>query len=189
MLVITDMKGNIKQLLKFPTKEEPDIGWLAMDPDFINSTTIVYMRIPTNLVFYNVLTNHTEILPVPPGHHDVEYNPNSDTFMTLHFTRYGEYLDKPLLFDDIHEYDRNGNEVWFWNSSIHIPFNETHITNDIFYDTYQWTHANSVFWDIEASALYYNARHLDTFYKIEYPSGKILWAGGKLGNLKMFDRH
>jgi hypothetical protein len=189
MIVITDMEGDIKHLLKFPDIDEPDLGMLAMDPEFINSTTFVYMRLPTNLVFYNIQTRHTEILPVRPGHHDVEYNPITDTFLTVHFTQYGEYLGKPLLFDDIYEYDRYGDEIWFWNSSVHIPFNETLFTNEEFYDAYQWTHANTIFWDIEANAIYYNARHLDTFYKIEYPSGKILWAAGKLGNLKMFDRH
>ncbi|MFX0204552.1 MAG: aryl-sulfate sulfotransferase [Candidatus Hodarchaeota archaeon] len=189
MIVIVDMEGNIKHFLKFPDLEEPDLGSLAMDPEFIDSTTFVYMRIPTNLVLYNIQTDQSEILSVPPGHHDVEYNPISDTFLTVHFTQYGEYLDKSLLFDDIYEYDRNGNEVWFWNSSVHIPFNHTLFTREVFYDTYQWTHANTIFWDIEENAIYYNARHLDTFYKIDYPSGEILWAAGKLGNLKMFDRH
>ena len=189
MIVIVDMEGGIEHFLKFPDLNEPDLGGLAMDPEFIDSTTFVYMRLPTNLVLYNIQTHQSEILSVRPGHHDVEYNPITDTFLTVHFTQYGEYLGKSLLFDDIYEYDRNGNEVWFWNSSTHIPFNHTLFTHEVFYDAYQWTHANTIFWDIEENAIYYNARHLDTFYKIDYPSGEILWAAGKLGNLRMFDRH
>ena len=189
MIVIVDMEGEVIDLLKFPIIEEPDLGILTWDPEFINSSTFVYMLAPTNLVLYNIQTHNTEILSIRPGHHDVEYYPITDTFLTVHFNQYGEYLGKDLLFDDIYEYDRYGNEIWFWNSSVHIPFNEKQFTKEEFYDRYQWTHANTIFWDIEANAIYYNARHLDTFYKIEYPTGKILWAAGKLGNLRMFDRH
>jgi hypothetical protein len=189
MIVIVDMEGEVIQLLKFPIIEEPDLGILAWDPEFINSSTFVYMLAPTNLVLYNIKTHNTEVLSIRPGHHDVEYNPITDTFLTVHFTQYGEYLGKDLLFDDIYEYDRYGNEIWFWNSSVHIPFKVKQFTKEEFYERYQWTHANTIFWDIEANAIYYNARHLDTFYKIEYPTGKILWAAGKLGNLRMFDRY
>ena len=186
-ILAVDMEGNIEFLLKFPIAK--DLGLLVWDPEFINSTTFVYIMVPSNLLLYNIQTNKTEILPVLPGHHDVEYNPLTDTFLTVHFTQYGYYLDKALLFDDIREFDRDGNEVWYWNSSIHIPFNETLFTMEEFYNRYQWTHANTIFWDIEEQVIYYNARHLDTFYKIDYPSGEIIWAAGKLGNLKMFDKH
>jgi len=186
MIVITDMKGNIKSIQQFPM--ETGGGGLVWDPEFINSTTFVYILSPNNLQLYNIHTKNTEVLPISPGHHDVEYNPITDTFLTVYFTHYGYYLDKPLLFDDIYEHDRNGNVVWFWNSSIHIPFNETEFTNESAFERFQWTHANTIFWDIEEQAIYYNCRHLDTFYKINYPSGEILWAAGRLGNLKMFDK-
>ncbi|MFX1284657.1 MAG: aryl-sulfate sulfotransferase [Promethearchaeota archaeon] len=118
----------------------------------------------------------------------MEYNPISDTFLTVYFTHYGYYEDKPLLFDDIYEHDRDGNVIWFWNSSSHIPFNETEFTKEAFLERFQWTHANTIFWDIEDHAIYYNCRHLDTFYKIDYPSGEILWSAGRLGNLRLFDK-
>ncbi|MFX0209424.1 MAG: aryl-sulfate sulfotransferase, partial [Candidatus Hodarchaeota archaeon] len=183
IIVITDMEGNIKSLLQFPIEEG-----LVWDPEFINSTTFVYILTSNSLQLYNIQTKNTEVLPISPGHHDVEYNPITDTFLTVYFTHYGYYMDKPLLFDDIYEHDRNGNVVWFWNSSIHIPFNETEFTKEAFYERFQWTHANTIFWDIEEHAIYYNCRHLDTFYKIDYPSGEILWSAGRLGNLKMFDK-
>jgi hypothetical protein len=182
MIVITDMEGNIKLYHEFP-------GQLAWDPEFINSTTLVHILASSNLRLLNIQTETTEILPIRSGHHDVEYNPITDTFLTVYFTQYGEYLGDPLLFDDIYEYDCAGNEVWFWNSSLHIPFDESLFSNESFFERFQWTHANTIFWDVEEHAIYYNARHLDTFYKIDYPSGDIIWAAGKLGDFQMFDRH
>jgi hypothetical protein len=79
--------------------------------------------------------------------------------------------------------------MWYWNSSSHIPFNETLFQNEEFFDRFQWTHANTIFWDVEENAIYYNCRHLDTFYKIHYPSGEIIWAAGKFGNFRMYDKH
>ncbi|MHA2245894.1 MAG: aryl-sulfate sulfotransferase [Candidatus Hodarchaeales archaeon] len=183
MIVIADMEGNIKSLLQFPISK--GIAW---DPEFINSTTFVYILTSNSLQLHNIKTKNTEVLPISPGHHDVEYNPITDTFLTVYFTHYGYYMDKPLLFDDIYEHDRNGNVVWYWNSSTHIPFNETEFTKEAFFERFQWTHANTIFWDIEDHSIYYNCRHLDTFYKIDYPSGEILWSAGRLGNLRMFDK-
>lgn len=186
MIVITDMEGNVEEMLTFPIEDKPELGILPMDPEFIDSTTFVCILGP-NLILFNNQIEVTEVLPIPSGHHDVEYNPITDTFLTVHFTQYGYFQDEPLLFDDIREYNRFGAEVWYWNSSDHIPFNKTYFTKEMFYNTYQWTHANTIFWDIEDHAIYYNCRHLDTFYKIDYPSGEILWAAGKMGNLKLFD--
>ncbi|MFX1548619.1 MAG: hypothetical protein ACFFCU_20595, partial [Promethearchaeota archaeon] len=73
-LFILDMEGNIKYAVESKDRFKT--------PKFINSTTIMYMY-AGDIELRNIETNVTETLPIPEGHHDIEYNPFTDTFLTL----------------------------------------------------------------------------------------------------------
>ncbi len=180
LLAILDMQGNIKYSMFADTE--------FRFPDFFNSTTVMYSY-DGKIQLTNLESNKTERLSVPGGHHDVEYNPFTDTFLTLQYRRIGTYQDLPILYDDIIEYDRQGNQLWLWNCSEHIPFNASHYLNEIAYKAQDWTHANTIFWSVEEDYIYYNPRKLDTFYKIDKRTGEIIWAVGKLGDFTLYDKH
>eukprot|EP00906_Rhabdomonas_costata_P023533 RCo033856 len=54
-------------------------------------------------------------------------------------------------------------------------------------DCIDWMHGNTLFWDIEHDAIYYNSRSLDTFYKINKRTKAVEWSVGRMGTLQMFD--
>ncbi|MFX0209654.1 MAG: aryl-sulfate sulfotransferase [Candidatus Hodarchaeota archaeon] len=179
-LFILDMKGDIKYAVKSNDRFKT--------PKFINSTTITYMM-AGDIQLRNLETNVTEILPIPEGHHDLEYNPFTDTFLTLQNRKKGTYQGLPIWYDDIVEYDRQGNQLWVWNCSKHLPFNTDHFLNELWRGGQDWTHANSIFWLVEEDIIYYNPRNLDTFYKINKQTGEIIWAVGKLGDFTLYDKY
>ncbi|MFX1514965.1 MAG: aryl-sulfate sulfotransferase [Promethearchaeota archaeon] len=179
-LFILDMEGNINYAVKSKDRFKT--------PKFINSTTILYMM-AGDIQLRNLDTNVVEILPIPEGHHDLEYNPFTDTFLTLQHRIEGNYQGLPIWYDDIVEYDRQGNELWVWNCSKHLPFNADHFLNEIWKSGQDWTHANSLFWLFEEDIIYYNPRNLDTFYKINKQTGEIIWAVGKLGDFTLYDKY
>ena len=178
-LFVLDMQGNIKYSVK---------GNRFKTPQFINSTTVAYMY-DGDIQLRNLETGVTETLPIPEGHHDIEYNPFTDTFLTLQHRRFGTYQGLKVVYDDIVEYDRQGNQVWFWNGSKNIPFNPDHFLNEKWGGGQDWTHGNTIFWLIEEDIIYFNPRNLDTFYKIDKQTGEIVWAVGKLGEFNLYDKH
>lgn len=178
-LFVLDMQGNIKYSVK---------GNRFKTPQFINSTTVAYMY-DGDIQLRNLETGVTETLPIPEGHHDIEYNPFTDTFLTLQHRRFGTYQGLKVVYDDIVEYDRQGNQVWFWNGSKNIPFNPDHFLNEKWGGGQDWTHGNTIFWLIEEDIIYFNPRNLDTFYKIDKQTGEIVWAVGKLGDFTLYDKH
>ncbi|MGY5876601.1 MAG: aryl-sulfate sulfotransferase, partial [Candidatus Thorarchaeota archaeon] len=184
VLLVTDMEGTLV------TSRETN--GIVFDSEFIDSKTIMYMD-PNNpdnpgVYLWDIDTNSHQLLPFPAGLHDVEYNPFTNTFLTLQFAE-GEYNGAPMWFDDIVEYSNAGVEQWRWNSSFHIPFNETEYTlrNERGRRGAEYYHTNSIFWDMEEDVIYYNARNLDTFYKINKTSGEIIWAAGRMGDLDLYD--
>lgn len=179
-LFILDMEGNIKYSIESKSRFKT--------PKFINSTTIMYM-FAGDIQLRNIESSVTETLPIPEGHHDIEYNPFTDTFLTLQHRKFGTYQNLPIWYDDIVEYDRQGNQVWLWNCSENLPFNTNHFLNELWSGGQDWTHANSIFWLVEEDVIYYNPRNLDTFYKINKQTGEIIWAVGKLGDFTLYDKY
>lgn len=135
--------------------------------------------------FWNMETNVTEHAVVLPGsqHHDIEYNPITDTFLVLSRNDYGTFQDLPITFDEIYEINRKGEIMFNWNGSIAIPFDEN-ISSEISRGKYDFQHGNAIFWDHELDLIYYSARHLDTVYAIDHKTGEIAWSVGRIGNLK-----
>ncbi|MFX1336966.1 MAG: aryl-sulfate sulfotransferase [Promethearchaeota archaeon] len=183
-LFILDMEGNIKYAVESKDRFKT--------PKFINSTTIMYMY-AGDIELRNIETNVTETLPIPEGHHDIEYNPFTDTFLTLQHRKFGTYSFEgqsyPIWYDDIIEYDRQGNQLWFWNCSKNLPFKEEHFLNEFWGGGVDWTHANTLFWLVNEDIIFYNPRNLDTFYKIDKQSGEIISSVGKLGDFTLYDKY
>ena len=124
-IFITDMNGTILAS-RFANNNDAA-------PEFINSTTVFYMsKTGPVQVLWNLKTNKTETFNISAGHHDSEYNPKTGTFLVFGGGRYGslpeEYGDLagiPISYDDIYEYDKEGNVIWYWNGSTHITLDSS----------------------------------------------------------------
>ena len=87
--------------------------------------------------------------------------------------------EKILLWDD------SGEVIWSWNAFDHISqFDYDPILNWSAYSMfgyYDWTHFNALDFETEnnsLSAIYASSRSLSRIYKIDYPSGNIIWSMG-----------
>ena len=209
-LLIVDLYGNIL------ASHTMDYLTTLVAPKWVNSTTISaiqkrYGEAPASWVartvpfLWNVETGRTvEVHFKPPGflHHDIDYSPISQTFLTLH-----RYVNKKknspgynVLFDDIFEVNMEGKAIWHFNGSYHIPYIEgqwtaagKHPDSDCVDFRVRWCrdhmHGNTVFWDQEENVIYYNAKHTDSFWKLDKANTKIVWAVGRYGNMTLYDKN
>ncbi|MFX0091410.1 MAG: aryl-sulfate sulfotransferase [Candidatus Hodarchaeota archaeon] len=175
-LLITDMKGKI--IGQKPAECE--------NAKFINSTTIIY-RSPSNATLWNIYTDKTEELNFY-GHHDYDYNYLCDTFFT--FQDYTVNINGTnYLFDKINEYNRAGDIVWTLNTRDFIDHTMACPYGDIAPEGIDITHSNSIFYDPDEDVLYYNARNVNTFYKIDHKTSHVLWGLGEYGNFTLFNKN
>jgi len=140
--------------------------------------------------FWNYPSNTLVDFPNVIGHHDVEYNPVNNTFLTL--TQYVRTVgDNQVLYDMIVEEDANGSVLWSWDTYNFVPlseadpFNLTAVFNG--QTVIDLTHANAIQWDYNNSVVYLNLRHQNTFYKINMTTGGLIWACGQFGNFTLLD--
>lgn len=154
----------------------------------LDSRTLV-MANTTHAIFWNLVTNETEYSTFIDFHHAFDYNPVTDTFLVLghNFTGTVEVAGENFTIDHdtISEIDRDGNIIWHWNGAEHLPFDRdffylTNLTDEGY--TADWTHGNSVYWDIAENSIYYNARHLSTVFKIDKETKEIIWQIGALNS-------
>ena len=141
---------------------------------------------------WNMATNTTEDFPNVISHHDIQYDPDNNTFLVLQ-----SYLRQVegnwILFDKILQVDPDGNILWSWDTYDHIPlseastFNETTALNG--QTAEDFSHANSLDWDYNNGIIYLNLRCTNTFYKIDQTSGNIVWACGEFGNFTLLDEN
>ncbi len=138
--------------------------------------------------FWNLSTDTTEDFPNVIGHHDLQYDPINNTFLTLQdYVR--QIGNNSILFDKIVQLDPNGNILWSWDTYDHIPLSEASTFNET--STYNgqtvedFTHANSLDWDYNNGVIYLNTRCQNTFYKINQTTGNIIWACGEFGNFTL----
>jgi hypothetical protein len=133
--------------------------------------------------FWNYVSNTTIDFPNIIGHHDIEYNPANNTFLTLQ-----EYVQTingtPTLFGKIVELNSN---LWTWDTAKHIPSSEANplLTTAIYNGTtvVDLFHSNALDWDYNNSVVYLNCRYINTFYKINQTTGSLIWACGQFGNI------
>ena len=179
-LLVTDTEGNIENALFVPDGAE--------SPKFMNSKTIYYGNCATDTIsLWNIETNTTQDTMAPKGFLDRAYNPLTDTFMVIEKTNFtyfpdeGDYASFPVVGTDIVEYDRFGNERWRWDGNLTFPFDidEFYQRNETESGRIDWMHSNSIFWDIDESALYLNVRNLDCVVKIDYETRLTEWVLGR----------
>ena len=139
---------------------------------------------------WNVTSNMTQDFPYVVGHHDVEYDPVNNTFLT--FQSYVKDVgNNSILFDKIVQLDSAGNVLWSWDTYDHLPLSEAdpfNLTSTLNGQTViDFTHANALEWDYNDSIIYINVRHTNTFYKINQTTGETIWACGQFGNFTLLD--
>eukprot|EP01012_Entosiphon_sulcatum_P033949 TRINITY_DN429_c0_g1_i1.p1 TRINITY_DN429_c0_g1~~TRINITY_DN429_c0_g1_i1.p1 ORF type:complete len:620 (-),score=73.41 TRINITY_DN429_c0_g1_i1:23-1852(-) len=206
-IVILDIYGNIMATKTF------DYLTTVVAPKWVNSTTISgilkrYGDAPAGWVastepcLWNVETGAfvvVRITPKPRGflHHDMDFSTVSNTFLALHrYVTPKEQYGHHVLYDDILEIDLTGRVVWSWSGAQHHPFKAgewvaegKHPDSDCvdFRIPWckDWMHGNTVFWDHEENCIYYNAKHTDSFWKIDKSTGEVLWVAGKYGGFKL----
>jgi len=181
-LLITDMEGNLefKRKLNITTN---------LTAEWINSTTLMYGE-GFNLVLWDIYENKTDVLDFF-GHHDYEYNLINKTFFTLE-RQVLVFENESYLYDNIVEFNRAGEIVWFLNTSSFINYTQWCSFHDMgLYSDFKrdLTHSNSLFFDIEENILFLNVRNVNTFYAINHTTKEIIWALGEYGNFTLFDKH
>jgi len=184
--LVMDMNGNI--LNTYRTHRN---GVYFVDPEMINSTTAVMEN--DTVFFWNMETGVVQDFPIPAGTHDLEYNPFTHSFLSKYWSFTGNYSKDgvnyyPILYNDLYEYDMQGNVLWYWNSTAHFPFNPDLADCGFAIGAFFWMSANSVFWDYSNNLVYLNARSLDTFYEIDKATGDVNWGLGRLGNFTMYNK-
>jgi hypothetical protein len=149
-----------------------DILWSAMngEVDFHE-----YKQIPNGN--YMGFVRSDTLGPIPSN------NDMTDQFRSLgyladdstdEFTWYGQMLI---------EWDIDHNIVWSWDPFEHFTLddfdNYGSTWNDAFINLeYDWTHANSFFFDENEGAIYISYRHLSRITKVSYPAGELIWNMG-----------
>ena len=161
---------------------------------YMGNDTLMFDGEPdTATHFWNLKTNVTTDFPNVYGHHDMIYNPNTGTFLTLR--SYVRQIDgKNVLMDTIVELDSQGNILWNWDTysdghfslNDECPCNETTIVDN--QTVIDLTHANSLQWDFSTNVVYVNMRALDTFCKIDKTTRRTLWCLGKHGDFTLLDK-
>ena len=89
----------------------------------------------------------------------------------------------PWQGDRFIELDMNGDELWNWNTFEYLSQDEY---NPYWAENYSgendeldWTHSNSVFFDVNENLVYLSLRNLSRITAIDYSSKEIVW---NLGN-------
>ncbi len=179
-LIIEDLDGKVL----FMKKINPYVPLADCSAEFVNSTTLLYGE-PDGAHLWNLQTDVNQFLNIS-GHHDFEKNYDNDSYysLTLYSRNIGGF---DYRFDYVVEYDSNGQVLWtkdlydFIKEYDWCPFHDkTGEVRDV-------THANTVFYDEEETAVYVNVRNVNTFYKIDYKTGDVIWGLGELGDFTLFD--
>jgi hypothetical protein len=185
-LLISDMEGEIYFSRDVGTSDTLDTRPI----EIINSNTIFY-GLDSKSYLWDLETNTTIELNFW-SHHDTEYNYVNNTFFTLKSYDI-EYNERTYKFDYVNEYSPEGDIVWFLDTRSFInfsqwcPFGDASPPFDQYGGVRNIVHANTVFFDELEDALYLNCRNVNTFYKIDHATKKVLWGLGEYGNFTMFD--
>jgi hypothetical protein len=179
-LVFMTTDGNVRYL-----QDGADCGWAIK---YVSSDTLMYQGSTAH--FLNLATGETTDFPNVSGHHDMEYNPISNTFLTLN--NYVKTVNGTrVLFDKIVEFNASGEVLWTWDTYEYVDLSEACVYNDT--ATYMgenvmdFTHCNTIQWDYNESIVYLNSRHLNTFYKINMSDSEVIWGCGEHGDFLLQD--
>ena len=141
--------------------------------------------------------NVVRTIPIPRGSHDFLIMPNGNVMYICYGDEKGILPDElaakwkggipaegkeKLYGDNIYEVDENGKIVWEWISYEHMDPEIDAICP--LEDRQQW-HMNTLFRCRDGNILV-SPRHLNEFFKMEFPSGKII---ARYGRGKIFHQH
>ena len=143
---------------------------------------------------YEIDLDGNILFQTPSGysvHHDFNKTINNTYFMVT-ATVENHYCPQecnPNLPDEIPwqgdtfvELDSNGNELWAWNTFDYFDLNEY---NPYYVETYSgnyemdWTHSNSVSFDINSMSVFVSVRNLSRITKIDYNNKDLIWNLGE----------
>jgi arylsulfate sulfotransferase len=120
-------------------------------------------------------------------HHEVRYD-NAGNLYALTFTNklfdlstVGGLKSDTVHGDGIVVFNKEGKKIWEWSILDHLnPLGDPKILKT----KKDWVHGNSLFKDKDGNFLI-SFRDLSQFWKVEYPSGKVLWKLGEKGDFKI----
>ncbi len=153
--------------------------------EFIDPTTIL-VREDNSSALYNLTDGSITLLPFE-GHHELEYNPIDDTFFTFHYNLV-QVEGKTYLYDEVIEFDRQGNIVWSFDVSSLIGVNQSCPYQDYYMGYPDISHSNTIYYDVENDSIYLNLRNANTFWKIDHSSGDVVWGLGEYGNFSLYNK-
>jgi len=168
-------------------------NWMATyaPVKFLGEDTLMYEGDPiTTTHFWNLKTNTTIDFPNVYGHHDMIFNPITDTFLTL-WSSVRQIDGRNVLMDTIVLLDSVGNPLWSWDTYTngHFGLQDECLCNDTTFVNGQkvidLTHANSLQWNFQTNIIYVNMRALDTFCKINMTSDETVWCLGRRGSFTL----
>ncbi|MHA2042605.1 MAG: aryl-sulfate sulfotransferase [Candidatus Thorarchaeota archaeon] len=177
-LIIVDMNGEV-----FLEKYLGTEFW-SWPAELIDPRTIL-VRANDSALLYDLTDGSMTLLPFE-GHHEYEYNPFDDTFFTLHFNEI-EIDNETYLFDKLVEFDREGNIVWEFDITSLMSVVHWCPYQDYYWDLPDISHLNTVFFDAEDDSIYLLSRNANTFWKINYSSGDVIWGLGEYGNFTLYN--
>jgi hypothetical protein len=111
----------------------------------------------------------------------------ADTFGTANLTSIGGPADQKVFDGIVQEIDIPTGKVLFeWNSADHVPYRDSHNPRPASAAVpWDWFHINAVHLDTDGNLLI-NSRYTWTTYKVNLPTGKIIWElGGKQSSFKL----
>ena len=123
-----------------------------------------------------VFDNTASLGPIPLGIW-------TEDFRNLGYEADGETLEINWTSQDIVELNKFGEEVWRWVFTDYFSKEEYDMYGGTWQHalqngSYDWTHSNSIWFDLNNDVIYLSIRHLSKILKIDYPSGDIIWQLG-----------
>ncbi len=147
---------------------------------FINSTTVLLGNGALGgAALWNYETDTMINLNIR-GTHEYEYNCKDETIFTI-----SRYEKEGFWHDSIEEYTLNGEKIWEKKTEDFIPVEHmcSYCTGN------EVGHGNSIFYNPEEETIIFNARNVNTFYKVNHINGEIIWALGEYGDFQLFDEN
>lgn len=175
-LLFTDMDGNI---ITEHTIETGGSNLHVMDSEMINSTTALVSD-NDGPYLWNIYDD-TIVRYDFDGHHEYEYNYRNGNMFTLKTVTLF-HNSKNYIYDQIVEFNEAGDIIWVFDTRDWID-----PLVGGFGGSVDYTHGNVIYYDAWDDTLLFNARNLNTFYKINHTSGEMIWGVGDLGNFTMFN--
>jgi hypothetical protein len=111
----------------------------------------------------------------------------ADAFGTANLTSIGGPADQKVFNGIVQEIDIPTGKVLFqWNSADHVPYRDSHLPRPASAaSAWDWFHINAVHLDADGNLLI-DSRFTWTTYKVNLPTGKIMWElGGQQSTFKL----